>query len=73
MFGELQQITICTSSLNASVVAETVQKILDVTMFLDKRLSAARYFGMEPQENGSHYDLLIICRKNLRRKRIIMN
>ena len=144
---------------HASVVAETVQKILDVTitwkieaagkidadiavtkddefpdlprfgvrMFLDKKLSAARYFGMgpqesycdkhqaashglyhanvddlhedyiRPQENGSHYDceyvelnnsdmelwylrkmpshsmLLIIRRKNLRRKRIIMN
>ena len=41
---------ICTSSLNAPVVAETVQKILDVKMFLDKKLSAARYFGMEPQE-----------------------
>ena len=68
---------------NASVVAETVQKILDVTitwkieaagkidadiavtkddefpdlprfgvrMFLDKKLSAARYFGMGPQES----------------------
>lgn len=68
---------------HASVVAETVQKILDVTitwkieaagkidadiavtkddefpdlprfgvrMFLDKKLSAARYFGMGPQEN----------------------
>ena len=144
---------------HASVVAETVQKILDVTitwkieaagkidadiavtkddefpdlprfgvrMFLDKKLSAVRYFGMgpqesycdkhqaashglyqanvddlhedyiRPQENGSHYDceyvelnnsrygivvsaenafsfmLLIIRRKNLRRKRIIMN
>lgn len=68
---------------HASVVAETVQKILDVTitwkieaagkidadiavtkddefpdlprfgvrMFLDKKLSAARYFGMRPQES----------------------
>ena len=99
-----------------------------VRMFLDKKLSAVRYFGMgpqesycdkhqaashglyqanvddlhedyiRPQENGSHYDceyvelnnsrygivaslrkmpshsmLLIIRRKNLRRKRIIMN
>ena len=70
-------------TIHASVVAETVQKILDVTitwkieaagkidadiavtkddefpdlprfgvrMFLDKKLSAARYFGMGPQES----------------------